>query len=124
MCAGQLHLNKGQINVSVKVVAMTERELLDSVVELARYRRWLVHHCRPALSKAGRYTTPIQGGKGFPDLILVRGRRVVVAELKSQKGKVAPEQTAWLGAFDKAGCDVYTWRPSDWLSGEIERVLA
>ncbi len=44
-----------------------------------------------------------------------------MAELKSEKGKLAQEQALWLKAFREAGLPAYLWRPSMWP--EIEAVL-
>ena len=55
-----------------------------------------------------RTTTP-----GYPDLTLCRGPRLVFAELKSEMGRVTPEQQAWLDRLEAAGAEVYLWRPSD-----------
>ena len=67
------------------------------------------------------------GAKGLPDLIMARRGRVIFAELKSTKGKVRPDQQMWLDELTARVPDVthevYTWRPADWQSGEIERVL-
>jgi hypothetical protein len=61
---------------------MTERDFQRAVVELARLMGWRVHHTRPALTQRGRWLTPIQGDAGFPDLVLCRPPRLVLAELK------------------------------------------
>ena len=61
---------------------MTEREFQRAVVELARLMGWRVHHTRPALTRAGEWRTPIQGDAGFPDLVLCRPPRLILAELK------------------------------------------
>ncbi len=58
---------------------------------------------------------------GFPDLIMLKGSRMVVAELKTGKDKVRPEQQAWLDAFALVTPGVYVWRPSD--SEDIDRIL-
>ena len=79
---------------------------------------------------------------GWPDLTLIRrrDRRLVFAELKSEKGVLSPRQTevldllgvlaAPLGDFRAAdGCksyariEVWVWRPSDLASGLIAEVL-
>jgi hypothetical protein len=36
---------------------------------------------------------------GFPDVLALKGPRLVVAELKSEHGKLTPEQARWLAAF-------------------------
>jgi hypothetical protein len=32
-------------------------------------------------------------------------------------------RTSWLVDLEAAGLETYVWRPADWLSGRIERVL-
>lgn len=103
--------------------AMTEAELQSAVVELAHVRGWLVMHTRAAYSR-GKWSTPIQGDPGFPDLVLARRGRVVFAELKSEKGTTSKDQEAWFIALSAGDEDVWEWRPSDWSSGLIARVLA
>lgn len=64
----------------------------------------------------------VQGTPGFPDLVLARGFTLIFAELKTERGRVRPEQTNWINALRWAhGKHVYIWRPSDWH--EIERIL-
>lgn len=92
---------------------MTERELQRAVVSLAHLRGWHTYHTYDSRRSAA----------GFPDLVLVR-EYVVFAELKSEKGKLRPEQLAWQQWLAEAHYHVRLWRPSDWLSGEIERTLA
>jgi hypothetical protein len=79
----------------------TESECQTTIVEAAKYGGWLVHAERPARRAAGGYSTPIQGHRGFPDLVLVHPvhRLVVIAELKRRPNKVEPEQRRWLDAL-------------------------
>jgi len=94
---------------------MTEREFQRAVVELARLMGWRVHHTRPALTRAGEWRTPIQGDAGFPDLVLCRPPRLILAELKRVGGKPTAEQQAWLEALQAcAGVECYLWTPADW----------
>ena len=104
--------------------AMTEAQLQDSVIEMARAFQWMVAHFRPAMTDQG-WRTAVQGdGAGFPDLVLVRATRAIFAELKSEKGRVSPAQEAWLDRLRAVpGIEVYVWRPTDWSSGEVEEVL-
>lgn len=80
------------------------------MIQLAQLRSWLVYHTRDS-----RRSQP-----GFPDIVLVKGR-LIFAELKSETGRLTPEQERWLAALRSAGCDVRVWRPSDWQ--EIEETL-
>ncbi len=98
---------------------VSERQFQDVVVRYARACGWLVHHSRPAMNRRGEWSTPIQGDAGFPDLVLARDGTVLILELKSQKGRVPPEQHAWHSAMGMM--DVAVWRPSDWP--ELSEVL-
>jgi hypothetical protein len=92
---------------------VSEAELQTSIIETARLRRWLVCHQRPARTNQG-WRTAITGDPGCPDLVMVKGGRLIFAELKSERGKLTVEQVAWLdrlGSVD--GIEVYVWRPSD-----------
>jgi len=94
---------------------VTEREFQRAVVELARLMGWRVHHTRPALTQRRRWLTPIQGDAGFPDLVLCRPPRLILAELKRVGGKPTTEQLAWLEALQAcAGVECYLWTPADW----------
>lgn len=105
-------------------ILMSEAEFTSAVIQAAQAFGWIVAHFRPAKTEKG-WRTAVQGdGKGYPDLTLVhpKWRRVVIAELKAEKGKVAPEQHRWLEAFAEAGIETHVWRPSDWDA--LERVLS
>ena len=67
----------------------------------------------------GKAIPTVQGEAGFPDLVLVRGSRLIFAELKIGKNKPTPEQDGWIQAlFDaRAGSpsiEVHVWRPEQW----------
>lgn len=101
--------------------AQTEAGFQDAVLELAELRGWEFVHFRPARTAKG-WRTPMIGMPGFPDLILCRPPRLIIAELKSDRGKATVDQLCWLellGTCD--GVEVHLWRPSDW--NEIETVL-
>lgn len=89
---------------------MTEDDLLRQVLDLAKLRGWMVVHHRPARTDKG-WRTPTQGHKGVPDLILARRGVLILAELKSDKGRLSLEQIAWQQAIGEQHHRV--WRPSD-----------
>lgn len=60
-------------------------------------------------------------GKGFPDLLMLRGKRKLIAELKVGDRKTTLEQERWIDAFIAAGVSGYVWRPDSW--DEIQSVL-
>lgn len=103
---------------------MSEAELQDAVIGAGRLAGFLVAHFRPALTKHG-WRTPVQAdGAGFPDLLMVKPPRLVVAELKAQKGRLTPEQELWLNRFAEVpGVEAYEWRPDD-LDDAIEVLTA
>ena len=107
--------------------SLTEQQFQKQVVQLAKLYKWRVAHfrCVRVQRRGGAvyYETPVGvDGKGWPDLVMLRGNRLVVAELKVGKNKTTPEQDAWLAAFRSfEDAEVYLWRPSDWH--EIESVL-
>lgn len=52
--------------------------------------------------------------RDFPDMHLARlaSRDYIVAELKSDEGRVKAGQEDWLTAMAAAGVETYVWRPS------------
>ena len=92
--------------------AISEREFMQMVIDYARLHGFLAYHTYDS-----RRSEP-----GFPDLVLVRGDRVIVAELKAMKGGLRPGQVEWLEAFADTGkVEAFLWLPSSW--DEIEEVL-
>ena len=59
---------------------------------------------------------------GWPDLFLVRGDTLIIAELKSDRGHPTPEQRAWLDAFRQVRRIVVAiWKPRD--IEDVTRIL-
>ena len=82
-----------------------ERDFQSHVVTYARLKGWLCYHTHDS-----RRSEP-----GFPDLVLVKGTRVIFAELKSKTGKTTKEQEQWLRALSGVETvDACLWRPEDW----------
>lgn len=93
---------------------MTEAQLQNCVRDCATLFGWKFYH--PWIS--------VKSAAGYPDCTLVRGDRLIYAELKGERGKVTAAQRAWLAALGGVpGVEVYVWRPESWLSGEIEATL-
>ena len=63
----------------------------------------------------------MSGDVGFPDLVMVRQDRLIMAELKSARGKTTLEQDLWLQAAKRANIEVYVWRPAG--IEQIEKIL-
>jgi hypothetical protein len=109
----------GQDLVGIALVktnpSMTENELKDIVISVAKRYGWLIHHDLPAQNNRGRWLTNIQGDAGFPDLLMVHpvSGKILAVELKSERGKLSPLQKRWLMAFDAGGIFNSVWKPSD-----------
>ena len=86
--------------------AITEKDWRQVVVEYARLNGWLAYFTWRSDH------SPV----GFPDLVLVRAGRLVVAELKREGRKPTPAQADWLAALAGVpGVEVALWQPSDWV---------
>lgn len=93
------------------VIPFTEEDLQSRIIDHARLCGWRVAHVRAAQVRSGRWATPVTGDVGFPDLVLARAGVVLLAELKSEKGRFREGQAEWL---DAAAAHGRLWRPSDW----------
>lgn len=127
---------------------MSEKELTDSIIEMAQTLGWLVDgsYFRDRLvgiaAKEKRFDAFPDAG--FPDLVLAQGNSskewnisVIFAEIKTEKGKLSDEQEIWRDVLTSVmetsaymnrplyppQVFYYIWRPSNWHSGEIEQVL-
>lgn len=80
----------------------TEKEWQRQVVDVAILRGWKVYHTFDSRHSEA----------GFPDLVLLRGDRQLVVELKVGDKNPTAEQIEWLNAFEKAGVDAQVWRSS------------
>ncbi len=89
--------------------AITERQWQRQVVDLAKTLGWACYHT--TFSKWSE--------SGWPDLAMARPPRLLLVELKSEKGKVTPAQQRWLELLEAcSGVEVHLWRPSD-----LERIV-
>ena len=104
------------------MTVFTGTQLQEQILDLAKIYGWTRAHFRPAMTKYG-WRTPVNGdGQGFPDLLLLRGVRMLAWECKSVGEKTSPCQDAWLAAFALIpGCDSRVVRCTDW--GYIEETL-
>jgi hypothetical protein len=92
---------------------MSERAMQDQLTYELRRFGYLVHHTRPATNRRGRWSTPLQGVPGFPDLIVARAGRVLYLELKSARGRLSADQERWRDTLQAAGQDWRLVRPAD-----------
>ncbi len=86
--------------------------------------RWFHHQDSRRVARVSGLPPVLEalGPVGFPDLIALRGERLLAIELKAAQGRMAPAQSAWLAAFLLVGAEVYIWRPAD--REAMERALA
>ena len=126
--------------------AMSEKELQGSVRQMALFHKWRYFHpWNSEHSPEGypdctliRFTrqNTCAGQKIFARLLMI--------ELKREGKSPTPAQQEWLDDFALMGrlietlmanrrvdaldisvsIESYCWRPADWLSGEVEKVLA
>jgi hypothetical protein len=93
---------------------VTEAEFQDKVVTLAKFLGWRLFHPKRA-QLAGRWATHAQGDPGWPDLVLCHPKRgFIIAELKTDTGRVSPGQRLWLNDLEACDVECYIWRPKDW----------
>ena len=103
-----------QSNAATAIASLvSEREWQGQVTQAAEMLGWAWAHFRPAMTSKG-WHTPVSGpmGAGFVDLVMVRGDRLVMAELKSQHGRLTPVQLNVLDLLRPA-VEVHVWRPAD-----------
>jgi hypothetical protein len=112
-------------------IAMSEKDFRQLVLDLAQTAGWRCYFTwRSTHSPAG-----------FPDLTMVRGSRLIFAELKSERGTLSDAQEEWLADLNavvrahsidlhpggRVPIAVYVWCPSDWpdivqvLTAELKR---
>lgn len=91
---------------------ITEKDFLADVRRVARLAGWETYH--PWRSDHSE--------EGYPDLTLLKGERLVFAELKTEKGVVSPAQQRWLDLLSHVqGVEVYLWRPRE--RERIDKIL-
>lgn len=85
--------------------ALSEKEFQRQVVDLAaKIFGWETYHA----------WLSIHSPRGWPDLALCRPPRLILAELKREKGTLSPSQERSIGLLRACpGVEVYVWRPSD-----------
>ena len=103
---------------------MSEKTLTEMVKSALRATGWMAAHFHDSRRqvKPGVFIGDA-AAKGFPDIVAARGGRLLVAELKSEKGKFRDGQEDWLDAFSRVGAEVFVWRPEHWHSDAISDVV-
>lgn len=78
----------------------TEAQFQAAIIELARGLGW-----KHYFTHDSRKSPP-----GYPDLVLLRPPRQIVAELKSRRGVLTLDQRDWLNSYWLCGVETYVWR--------------
>lgn len=95
-------------------LSISEAALQATVVELLNAFGYQHLHVRRSIGKVRKHVTATSI-IGWPDLLAWRPGRIVAMELKSDVGKVTPEQQAVLESLNAAGVESRVIRPADWL---------
>ena len=102
-------------------VDQPEADFQADVLTLAARCRWQAMHVRRTPAAGGRPArrgawTTATSIKGWPDLVLYHpasGTGPLYRELKSDTGRLTPDQKQVLSDLAACGCDVAVWRPRD-----------
>lgn len=83
----------------------SEAAFQQQVIDLAHLYGWKVASFRKVRVQRADgsvyWETPVGAdGAGWPDLVLVKGGRILAWELKVGTNKPSPDQLAWLSALD------------------------
>ncbi|MBO0863476.1 MAG: VRR-NUC domain-containing protein [Mycobacterium sp.] len=98
--------------------AAFERQVTDALDVFG----WRWQHQRPGRLKDNQWRTAVSGHVGFPDLVAVRGTRLLFAELKGDGGRLTPDQAAWIAALRSTQTtEVCVWWPEH--AGAVEDTL-
>ena len=99
-----VHPTRPQRKAFSSTLRLSEGAFESHIVERATAAGWHCHGARLA-------------PQGFPDLLLVKDERCIVAELKRNDGCVSAAQAIWLEVLRRVTrMDVAVWRPEDWLT--------
>jgi hypothetical protein len=98
---------------------MNHSEWLQQLIDLLHTYHFTVAHFRSVRQQRADgsvfWSTPVQAdGTGWPDLVAVRDKRIVVIEAKVGRDKLSDEQRHWLDILEMAGAESYVFFPSDW----------
>jgi hypothetical protein len=100
---------------------MLEAQFQATVIQIARVNNWMVFHPAKIQGRDGAWRTALAGNKGWPDLALAhKDRGFILAELKSDTGKLSFEQQLWIQHL-APWAECYVWKPKD-LDSIAERL--
>jgi len=103
-----------QTHRSAGGLRMSEAEFQQRVTDLCDTLGLTWAHFRPAVEKSGKWSTPMSGRKGFPDLVIAGPGGVLFVELKTDTGRLSHDQQHWLDELHDGGSECHVWRPRKW----------
>lgn len=105
------------------MLELSERQWQKVVLDMFKIYGWRTAHFDASVRVVGKERTFVGdvGSKGFPDIIACRPKRIIFAELKSEKGRLSEQQKEWLALLNISDAETYVWRPSDY--NDIQEVL-
>jgi len=96
-----------------QAASMKEAALQSQADRMAVRNGWLAYHTYDSR----------RSPSGYPDSTYVRAGVMFLAEYKQQGKYPTAKQREWIAAITAAGIVVFVWRPIDWFSGAIDKVL-
>lgn len=103
-------LTKAEVDALVRS-QIREKDFRQQVVDYARLHGW----------QCWWVWRSDHSPKGWPDLVLAKPPRLVLAELKTERGTLSPAQSETIATLRECGLTVFVWRPRDWPA--IEETL-
>lgn len=89
----------------MRQLKITEKAFMAQVRKAALLTGWRYYHTWNSFHSAA----------GFPDCVLVHAkkRRLMFVEVKTDTGKLTPDQQAWLDDLQAANVSAFVLRPKD-----------
>lgn len=112
----------------LRPTAVKEKDFQRWVIDVARTLGWQVWHVPAPMqwdTQRGKGFVGARDAAGLADLILIRDRYLIFAEIKGTGGKLSPKQIEFLGAVMQLDNDrviACAWKPG--LESEVEEILA
>lgn len=91
------------------------QKMVEDTAHLLGWKTFSLIQSAAISAKTGKIISMVTK-RGWPDLVLVKGNKIIFWELKADKGKLSPEQREWLTALEavKTVHQVGCVRPRDW----------
>ncbi|MGE3705711.1 MAG: VRR-NUC domain-containing protein [Vicinamibacterales bacterium] len=106
-------VRKERMTTEAYRASLPESTIQDAIMGATLRHGWRRVHFRPARTERG-WRTAYEGDDGFPDVVAVRGDRIVVIECKAVGKRPTQAQADWLAAFTGTGkAEVYVLTPAD-----------